>query len=219
VAALAAVADDLRMTTIPVTQPAEGRLRLLPRVREMAHDFAYLVAGLPVGVAAFSLILTGLATAAGLAITLAGIPILLVTLLAARGIAEFERRRAAPMLRSRIHGREREITGSLWERTKAISTDPASWRDTAWSLLLLPIGVAGFTAAVTLWSVSLSLVASPLYFWALDNHDDDLALFNDPSLGYSALRVVIGVALIPVAAWGSRAVSVGTAKAAKSILG
>jgi len=207
------------MTTIPLDPPAEHRLRLLPRVREMAHDFAYLVGGLPVGVAAFSLILTGLAAAAGLAITLVGIPILLVTLLAARGIAELERRRAAPVLRARIDGRERELTGTLWERTKAITTDPASWRDTAWSLALLPIGIAGFTAAVTLWSVALGLVTSPLYSWALDNNDNDLALFNDPSLGYSVLRVLIGVALIPVAAWGSRALSAGTARAAKATLG
>jgi hypothetical protein len=207
------------MTTIPMSEPAEHRLRLLPRVREMAHDFAYLVGGLPVGVAAFSLILTGIATAAGLAITLVGIPILLVTLLAARGIAELERHRAAPVLGSRIAGRERKLTGSLWERTKAIATDAASWRDTAWSLLLLPIGVAGFTAAVTMWSVSLGLVTSPLYYWALDGNDNDVALFNDPSIGYSVLRVLIGVALVPVAAWGSRALSVGTAKAAKGILG
>jgi hypothetical protein len=207
------------MITIPVTQPSERGLRLLPRVREIAHDFLYLVAGLPVGVAAFSLILTGLAIAAGLAITLAGIPILLATLLAARGIGEIERRRAASVLGERIAGRERKLEGGLWQRTKTIAADPGSWRDTAWSLLILPAGVAGFTAAVTLWSAALGLATSPLYYWALPDNDDNLALFNDPSLGYSVLRVLIGVALIPVAAWGSRALSVGTARLAKALLG
>jgi hypothetical protein len=203
------------MTTLPLDQPAEDRLRLLPRVREMAHD--YLVGGLPVGIAAFSLIVTGLALAAGLAITLVGVPILLLTLVTARGIAELERRRAAPALGSRIHGRERELAGSLWERTKAVATDPASWRDTAWSLLLMPVGVAGFTVAVTLWSVALGFVTSPLYVWATD--DNDLPFFNDPSLGYSVLRVLVGIALIPVAAWGSRAVAAGIARMARAILG
>jgi hypothetical protein len=211
--------DHLGMTTIPLEQPSEDRLRLLPRVREMAHDLAYLVAGLPVGVAAFSIIVTGLATAAGLAITLVGIPILVLTLILARGIAELERRRAAPVLGVRIEGRERKLTGSAWERTKAISFDPASWKDTAWSLLLLPIGVAGFTAAITLWATALGLVTSPLYSWALDGQDNDVALFNDPSLGYSVLRVLIGIAMIPVAAWASRGLSVAIAKTAKAILG
>ena len=206
------------MTTIPLEQPSEARLRLLPRVREMAHDFAYLVAGLPVGVATFSIIVTGLATAAGLAITLVGIPILVLTLILARGIAELERRRAAPVLGGRIEGRERTLAGSAWERTKAISIDPASWKDTAWSLLLMPIGIAGFTAAITLWSSALGLLTSPLYFWALDG-DNDVALFNDPGLGYSVLRVLIGIALIPVAAWVSRGLSLATAKTAKAILG
>jgi hypothetical protein len=177
-------------------------------------------AGLPIGVAAFSLIITGLATAAGMAITLVGVPILLLTLIAARGIAELERRRAAPVLGARITGRERRLSGSLWERTKAVATDPASWRDTAWSLLLMPIGVAGFTAVVTMWSVALGMLTSPIWLWATDGNDDpDLPFFDDLGLGYSVLRVLIGLALIPVAAWGSRALSVGTAKLALAILG
>jgi hypothetical protein len=206
------------MTSIPLTGSPPRRLGLLPSVRQMGHDALYLVAGLPVGVAAFSVAVTGLALAAGLAITLVGIPILLSTLLLARAFAELERRRAAPVLGARIEGRYRPIEGSLWERTKAIATDPASWRDVAWSLLMLPIGVAGFTAVVTLWSVALGLVASPLYLWAIPDDGDDLAFFNDPSAGYAALRVLTGLALIPAAAWGSRALAAGTARAAKATL-
>jgi Putative sensor len=205
------------MTSIPLDDTA--RPRLLPPPRQMAHDAAYLALGLPIGVAAFTIALTGLSLAAGLAITLAGIPILLLTLLLARGIAELERRRAAPALGARIAGRERELDGSLWQRTKAISTDPASWRDAAWSLLMLPIGSAGFTAVVTLWSAALGMVSSPAWLWATDGDDPDLPFFNDTGLGYSVLRVLTGLALIPIAAWGSRALAAGTARLARAVLG
>jgi len=204
------------MTSIPLAESHPRRA--LPRPRDIAHDFAYLVLGLPVGLAAFVVIVTGLAAAAGLAITLLGIPLLLVTLLIARGIADIERRRAALVLGEPIEGRERRLEGGLWARTKTIASDSASWRDTAWSLLTLPIGVAGFTAAITLWSAALGLVASPLYMWAINDHGNDAAFFNDPSPGYAALRVITGLALIPVAAWGSRALSVGFARLARSVL-
>jgi hypothetical protein len=207
------------MTSIAATNIPRSRLGVLPRPREMAHDAAYLALGLPIGVVAFSVIVTGLALAAGLAITLAGIPILLATLVLARSIAEVERRRAAPVLGKRFAGRERRLEGGVWQRTKAIATDPASWRDAAWSLLTLPIGVAGFTAVVTMWSVALGMVTSPAWLWATNDGDPDLPFFNDLGIGYSALRVLTGLALVPIAAWGSRALASGTARLARSILG
>ena len=207
------------MTPIPLAESPSSRLRVLPTARQMAHDAGYLALGLPIGVAAFSLAVTGLALAAGLAITLAGIPILLATLLIARAIGELERRRAAPALGSRIAGRELALDGTLWQRTKTIAADPASWRDTAWSLLLLPIGTAGFTAVVTLWSVALGMVTSPAWLWATNDGDPDLPFFNDLGAGYSVLRVITGLALIPIAAWGSRALASGTARLARAILG
>ena len=47
----------------------------------------------------------------------------------------------------------------------------------------------------------------------------NLPFFNDTGLGYSALRVLAGLALIPIAAWASRALAAGTARLAKLTLG
>jgi hypothetical protein len=207
------------MNSITLDTPRPRRFSPLPRLRVMAHDAAYLILGLPVGVAAFTLVVTGLSLGAGLAITLVGIPIVLATLIAARGIAELERRRAAPVVGAPIAGRERRLEGGAWARTRTTVTDPASWRDTLWALLLLPIGTAGFTIAVTVWSTALGLVSSPLYTWALSDDDQDLPFFDDPGLLYSVLRVLAGIALIPVAAWVSRATAAGTARLARLLLG
>src|SRR6478672_2521346 len=62
----------------------------------------HLLASLVIGVATFSLMVTLLAVSASLMITLAGIPLLLGTLLVARGIGVFERGRATALLGQQV---------------------------------------------------------------------------------------------------------------------
>jgi Putative sensor len=207
------------MNSIALENPTPRRMRLLPPPRTMALDAVHLVLGLPAGIAIFTIMVTGLSVGAGLAITLVGIPILLSTLLLARGLAEVERRRAGLALDERIRGRERRLEGAAMDRARILATDPASWRDVLWGLLVLPVGTAGFTVAVALWSTALGLVASPVYWWALGDEPGEPALFDDPGAGYSVLRVLIGLALIPVAAWLSRATAAGSARLARALLG
>jgi hypothetical protein len=107
----------------------------------------------------------------------------------------------------------------VWRRTLTAAGDLAAWRNVLWSVLLLPIGTAGFTIAVALWSAALGLLASPLYYWALPNDDDTIALLDSTSLEWSMVRVLIGLLLVPVAAWACRGVAAGTARAARAILG
>jgi hypothetical protein len=193
----------------------------LPSLGTIANDAAYLVVSLPVGVAAFTLAVTGVALAAGLAITLVGIPVLLLTLLACRGIAVLERLRAAPVLGAPIPRIERRWRqDGVWATTKAVVSDPGAWRDLAWSIVLMPIGIATFTVAVTTWSVALGMVTSPAWYWALpDDSDDTIPLLDSTSLGWSALRVAIGLVLIPVTIAVCRALAEGTARLAAVTLG
>jgi hypothetical protein len=205
------------MTEISIDH-ASGRLAPIPRPAVMARDFTYLVLGLPLGIAAFTLAVTGLTLAAGLMITLAGIPVLIATLLAVRAFAGFERKRAEWLLGIQIAGRERPLSGSVWERTKAVARDPASWRDTLYSLVLLPVGIFGFTVAVSLWSVALGFLTSPAWYWALPSDDDTIPLLDSTSLGYSVLRVLIGLGLLPTTAVACRALAAGTGNLARALL-
>jgi hypothetical protein len=207
------------MTTIAMDSPRKHRFRPLPPLRTVALDALHLLLGLPAGIVIFTIVVTGLSVGAGLAITLVGIPILLSTLLLARGIAEVERRRARLPLSAPFQGRERRLEGTAMQRARTLATDPASWRDVLWGLLVLPVGTAGFTVAVTLWSTALGLVTSPIYWWALDGDAGQPALLDDPGAGYSVLRVLIGLALIPVAAWLTRATAAGSARLARALLG
>jgi len=205
------------MTEISIDR-APGRLAPIPRPAVMAADFTYLVLGLPLGIAAFTIAVTGLALGAGLAITLAGLPVLLLTLLAVRGFAALERKRAGWLLGVSIQGRERRLSGSLWERIRTILGDPASWRDTLWSLLLLPVGILGFTVAVSLWATALGFLTSPAWYWAMPSDDETIPLLDSTSLGYSVLRMLIGLALLPTTAVACRALAAGTGALARSLL-
>jgi hypothetical protein len=104
-------------------------------------------------VVAFAVAVTGVALSVGLAITLLGIPVLLGTLLACRWLANIERRRAGALLGMSIVARERRWEGGLWQRSRSAASDPAAWRNLAWAILLMPIGIAVATIAVTLWRV------------------------------------------------------------------
>ncbi len=46
-------------------------------------------------------------------------------------------------------------------------TDPATWTEIVYHLLLLPIGALTFTVAFTLWVLGASLLFLPVYAWAL----------------------------------------------------
>ena len=203
------------MTEITAT---ETRFEPLPGLAQTAKDFAYLVLGLPVGVVTFTFVVTALSLSIGLAITLVGIPLLALTLLSARWIARMERHRARLVVDDAVV-EDAPLTGDAIDRGKALFRDRAAWKGTLWSLLLLPVGTAGFTIAVALWSTALGFVTSPIWYWALPEGDETIPLLDSTSVGYSVLRVLIGLALLPTTMVACRALAAGTGRAARAILG
>jgi hypothetical protein len=209
----------LAMTT--TFSAAPRTLPRMPRPSVIAGDFAYLILGLPIGIVTFTVAVTGISLAAGLLITLIGIPVLLATLVACRGLAAVERARAALVLGRPVAPAERTWKrDGAWETTKAVVSDPGAWRDLLWSVVLMPIGIATFTVAVTVWSTALGLLTSPLWYWALpDDSDDTIPLLDSTALSWSALRVLIGLVLVPVAIAICRALAHGQARATELAVG
>jgi hypothetical protein len=215
------------MVTSPLPTLSSSESLRLPSAALVARDALYLIAGLPAGVVAFSVLVTGLSFAAGLAVTLLGIPVLVATLFAARVMGDVERRRAGWVLPDgAVRRAERpprpRIADGVWAWTKASLTDAGAWRDAAWGLLLMPIGTAGFVVATTLWSTALGLLTSPLWYWSLPDNDDQhnatLDFLNAHTVSSSAARVAAGLVLIPVSIATCRALSAGTARAARAVL-
>ena len=105
-------------------------------------------------------------------------------------------------------------------RLKALFSDPSTWKDLGWHLLLLPVGIADFTIAVTAWSASLGLMPQPAWWWALPDSDPtELGLFQVDSWGHAFLAMAIGIVLLPVAAALVRGTAAASGALSRVVLG
>ena len=189
-------------------------------LRQLGLDTVYLLLALPMGILTFTVVVTGWALALGLAITLIGLPIAMVTIHTSRWMAWVERRRAALVLGEPIPGVYRRAGGNFLDRLKALFSDPSTWKDLGWHLLLLPVGIADFTIAVTAWSASLGLIIMPAWWWALPASDPtELGLFQVDSWGYAFLAMAIGLLLLPLAAALVRGTAAASGALSRVVLG
>lgn len=131
--------------------PSFSRTVLHPFVERRTYlAFLYSLLGLPLGIFYFTFIVTGLSLGLGLLITLAGIPVLVLTLAACRGLAQLERTLANSLLDApmpRVESRHEE--GLLWRRLVSQVRSGDTWREVGFLLLRFVTGIASFSIAVT----------------------------------------------------------------------
>ncbi len=115
----------------------------------------------------FSAVLTAGITAITLAITLAGVPLLIATAAVIRGCASGERWRLRGVLPEPVHGGYRDVSGlGMFARVRATWTDPAVWRDLAYLGGLFPVLWALDLAVVTVWLTFIGCITIPAWYWA-----------------------------------------------------
>ena len=196
---------------------------------------------MPIGIATFTIVVTGFALGFGLLITLVGIPILIAMLYVSRAMGWFERGRAKLLLDVDVPPPYRpDPTSDRWWRVPVSRmTDPATWTEIVYHLLLLPIGVLTFTIAFTFWVLGASLLFLPLYAWALPG---PVHLFDawvkvtidaqptfelvgggrgwviDTPVEYTAL-VLIGAAVLLLAPWVVRGLATSNRALIRGMLG
>ena len=155
---------------VPVRSPNPfARALRAPFELRTWKETAHLLLNLPVGTATFTVIVTGFGLGFGMLITLVGIPILFAMLYVSRAMGWFERGRAKLLLDQEVAPpyRPDPEKDRWWRQPLSRATDPASWVEIVYHLLLLPIGVFTFTVAFTVWVLGLSLLFLPVYAWAL----------------------------------------------------
>lgn len=131
-------------------------------------SLAYLLMNLPIGIAGFVFVVTTLSVGVSTVIIWVGLGVLALAVLVWRGAARLERLRVHTMLGTYVADPYRPLpegAGRLTARFK----DPATWKDMAYFVLLLPVGIAEFTITVTTWSVGIYLSLLPLYWSAMPN--------------------------------------------------
>jgi signal transduction histidine kinase len=125
----------------------------------------YLLATLPLGVFWFTIAVTGLAVGVATIVVWAGLPILFLSAILWRVGARNQRALLRGALGIDIPDPYQPApAGSVLVRFRARLTDPTTWRDLAYLVLLLPLGTLWLTLVLTAWGVPLALLLAPLWY-------------------------------------------------------
>lgn len=138
-------------------------------------SLAYLAMNLPIGIGSFVFVVTAMSVGLSTVIIWVGLAALAVAILVMRGLAGLERMRVHAMLGTYIASPYRPLPdkGRWVSRVK----DPATWKDMAYLVLMLPLGIAEFVIVVVAWAVSLYLTLLPVW-WLWAPHDWDLEVWD-----------------------------------------
>jgi signal transduction histidine kinase len=159
--------------------------------------------GFFVGVFAFAIIVS--LASAGFATLVAGVGVLLIAIgiEASRLVARIERWRVTLGSRERLLAHPyRPLRGGALAILRAEFADESRWRDVLYVGVNFPLAIIEFIVVLTVWTLSLWFLTTPLWYdagggggmldflGALAGHDPPVVVF----------RVVVGAALLPVAA-------------------
>ncbi|ASR34425.1 histidine kinase [Prauserella marina] len=149
------------MSTPAPDRPAAGRDDLAEQSRPSPfHTIVFMVASFPLRLVQFVLIFT--LTAVGIVTTIVwvGIPILLATTYLTRWFGDVERRWVRSMLNTNVPDVERlKVQGGLLRRWLGALTDPTTWRDFGYLMLVLPLGILEFAIGL------VSIILVPMAIW------------------------------------------------------
>ena len=127
----------------------------------------YLLACLVVGWVLFGVVFTTLTASAVLAVTLAGLPLLMAAAALVRGCANVERGMLRMVFREPVRGRYRRVTRpGIMGQVATRWRDPATWRDIAYLIgLWVPLTILD-SVVFSAWLIFLAGVSLPLWYWA-----------------------------------------------------
>lgn len=157
-------------------------------------NLVYLYLAFPLGIAYFVFIVVGLSLGFGLIITLFGVPLLVLTIVASWLLSSFERELANRLLKE-------EIPPILWEdfsgltllgKLKALLSSPVTWTGLLFLIVKFPMGVASFILATLLLTGSVGFLAAPIYYrWT----DINFGIWRVDSLGEAIILLPIGIVM------------------------
>ncbi len=142
----------------------------------------YMLLGLPLGIAYFTFLVTGVSLGTGLMpLALVGIPILMLVAIGTRAMMRFERELAVGLLGADMD----EVplmppaTGNWIAKLKALFSDRTTWSGIVYLLARFPLGIATFTVAVTTLAVSGATATLWIFYrwvdWEVGNWQVDTA--------------------------------------------
>jgi signal transduction histidine kinase len=201
------------MNDLPRTAAVPAR-RFLSVVRPVVEARTWVVSGylLLTGLTSvfwWTVLVTGFTVGVGMLTIWVGVLILAVLPVLWRAGARLERRLVGSALGVEISSPYREQPeGSVLTRGRAVISDPATWKDLAYLLVLIPLGWLWSTVTLAGWADVLGLVFAPLYYYALPGGhlwwfgwSHWAPLLSMATLPTALLACLVGLVLLAPAAW------------------
>lgn len=157
------------MTATTSTRPVVPAPAPVPaHAARLRRGMGYLLGGLPLCIVALVVAVAGFAAGVGTLVVWLGLPILVLTLRACRGLAEVERRATVWATGRPLPPHHyRTPTGSGMSRLLRSLAEPQSWRDLLHAVVAFPVRIATFVIAVT-WTVGgLGALLYVMWEWSL----------------------------------------------------
>ncbi len=157
-------------------------------------NLVYLYLAFPLGIAYFVFIVVGLSVGFGLIITIFGVPLLVLTIVASWLLSSFERELANRLLKEDIPPiLQEDISGlTLLGKLKALLSNPVTWTGLLFLIVKFPIGVASFILATLLLTGSMALLAAPIYYrWSPIN----FGIWTVDTFGEAIILAPIGIVM------------------------
>jgi signal transduction histidine kinase len=170
---------------------------------------------------AFAILASIFSTGGSMLILLVGVPIIGMGIEWARLVARFERWRMTLVdprpLRPHAY---RPIGQGPRALAEAIFIDENRWRDVIYLVVAFPLAILELALALALWSCSVALVFTPAILYAIKEkaHGQFPASIEQAMPAIVATCLIIGLALLPVAASASRGLLVMHRAVAEALL-
>jgi signal transduction histidine kinase len=189
------------------------------RAKRIGTDALYVLSGLVASIVAFTVWVTAVSVTLSLIILIIGLPLMMLSFALFRAMCDAERHRAALVFGAPIASAYRPVppASRFGQRLRVVTTDPQTWKDTAYLLLL---SVVGFTWGViwcVLWGVAVGSIFLPTWWWARPHDAQYLGLTVDGWAEY-VLAVGIGLVLIPISLYAQRGMALSQAHIARWLL-
>ncbi|MEV5411827.1 sensor domain-containing protein [Thermopolyspora sp. NPDC052614] len=186
------------------------RTQVLPALRRLRGDSAYLLLGFPVAVIGFCLLVPLFAAGVGTIVIWVGLPLLVGCLLLARVFADVQRLWLPGVLgrdvaRPRYPGPP-EGAGPIRRLLHPLTVGQA-WLDLLHGIVILPVSIVTFVLCVSWWAVTLGGLTYPLYGWIASSVPGNVELPELLGLGdnflvhaafYMSGGAVFGLLLYPM---------------------
>jgi Putative sensor len=181
--------------------------------RAAGRDLVYLTGVFGTSIIGFAAWTVGVSLALSLSVVVIGVLVWVAVARGLRATVDLDRQLLGWYRRESVNARYRQqVTGNPIAWVKSTLADPRTWADLRWLVLNSVFGFVCATVALTVTVEVISLVAMPLWWWAItDPHHQyatlNLGIYTVTSTGWALVTAGLGLALTPIALGINRALA------------